>query len=566
MTESEAATQPSDAINGLASTDNASRETKSTTSSISSKSTDNDNFADNSTSNITIVSSDLLKNSSQPLESIESPGSGPMATPIVPVVSSSDSQPTSNSSSQTSSSAHYADMVYSNAHYDQAQYSQHAHRSMQSHMPQFNPAQSLSDSTTFTISVTNLPFIVRWQELKDLVKEIVSLHQIARVEVFTMDSVSKKSQGIGSIVLRGKEAAMKCIQYLDGYEWHSRTLTAKLLPPIFVPFAPTQSLPYAPTMFSIPGRMSTTPNATPLPQYAIPPMMGIPVPPVYPEYQSSTTASSPSISSGPDYFPPPHNYNHRHNHHQPPITQPPDVRKVFIGNIPFSTEKRAIQELIQTAGTLDRIDIINNNEGQSRGFAIAVFGSEDDASRAIQMFDGAEFEGRILAVRLDRYPDSRGSYTGNLNAGSSSHSSNGKNFAYGNGYKKFHKKEGFYYNSNGGAYASMPPSQYNYSSPFDPASTYWNPDAFQTMKNQFQGMQLLPQFGYSQIPPQVHAQLQAQAAMQSQAQMTHLTQYQMVPPMMPPQQFQSITPSPVPSEQQMSQQLQSPTRQQVRQQ
>ena len=42
---------------------------------------------------------------------------------------------------------------------------------------------------------------------------------------------------------------------------------------------------------------------------------------------------------------------------------------------------------------------------KSRGFAIVRTGDRESSEKLIQMFDNVEFEGRLLTVRFDRYPD-----------------------------------------------------------------------------------------------------------------------------------------------------------------
>ncbi|KAK9320430.1 hypothetical protein V1517DRAFT_209316 [Lipomyces orientalis] len=459
-------------------------------------------------------------------------------------------------------------------------------------MPQ--PVTPQNESGHFVISVSNLPYVVRWQELKDLVKEIIPNHLIVRSEVFTVDNNNKRSHGVGTITVRGRETALKTVQFLDGYEWHTRTLSAALMSPsVVVPYpSATQPLApaFAPMVFQQPvippmatqgqspnmqqtqppqqprSRMHSTPSMSSnssgqFPSqmhFAIPPSTAMPVQFLgqYPGdfYHPQAASSSPSLASFSEF---PQDYHHHRGH------QTVDKRKVFIGNIPFNSEWRDLKEFVQSAGKVVRVDIINNTEGQSRGFAIAIFETEEDAQHAIDVFNGVEFEGRILTVRLDRYPETRAAnsaahqssgLSGQASASSSSglSSPGAKNNGYGHGgygsgkgSKKDHGNQ---------------QSHYNYNAVYDngiPVSTYWGgpamsvSPAFQNMQAQFQGLQIMAPAGVGQLPYRYGSTPQLQAQM---AQMHLQGQYQMVqPPMMPSTQIVQPVPAPPPPQQPVSQ-------------
>ncbi|KAK7205169.1 hypothetical protein BZA70DRAFT_289809 [Myxozyma melibiosi] len=334
------------------------------------------------------------------------------------------------------------------------------------------PAQSTATTAResdpiLTISVTNLPYVVRWQELKDLVKGIIPATDIVRSEVFIIDDDNKRSQGSGSIIIRGRESANKCVETLNGFEWHGRPLAATIVPAMaYYPMPSAAVAPYA----AYTGRQRVSSpasfplNATVAAQYGLMPYQ-IPAQPYAEYYEPSMQFGPPppalapmSLSSqqlfqqqqhqhqhqGLPYFPPqlpmamhhqptqrrPHNQGNENSssssstssYQQQP--QQIDKRKVFIGNIPFTTQWRDLREFVQTAGKIVRIEIIMNDENKSRGFAIAVFETDEDAQNAIDQFDGQKFQGRALTVRLDKYPDSRPPPNHSRN-NHSNHSNNG---------------------------------------------------------------------------------------------------------------------------------------------
>ena len=72
--------------------------------------------------------------------------------------------------------------------------------------------------------------------------------------------------------------------------------------------------------------------------------------------------------------------------------------KLFVGNLPFTATDEAVRELFSQHGTVEKVSLIADREtGRPRGFGFVEM-SNDDASRAIQALNGADFEGRSLKV------------------------------------------------------------------------------------------------------------------------------------------------------------------------
>ncbi|KAJ6260900.1 hypothetical protein Dda_3561 [Drechslerella dactyloides] len=85
------------------------------------------------------------------------------------------------------------------------------------------PAGALN-SDEYIVLVGNIPWRGRWQDLKDLVREITP--GVQRVEIYlTPDG---RSRGFGYIIVRDRDEALKVVEQLDGLEWHGRALMAKL--------------------------------------------------------------------------------------------------------------------------------------------------------------------------------------------------------------------------------------------------------------------------------------------------------------------------------------------------
>ncbi len=78
-------------------------------------------------------------------------------------------------------------------------------------------------------------------------------------------------------------------------------------------------------------------------------------------------------------------------------------RKLYVGNLSFSTEERTLEDLFNQAGPVQSVRVMRDKAtGQSRGFAFVEMETEDAARAAIEKFNTAEVEGRRLAVNEAR--------------------------------------------------------------------------------------------------------------------------------------------------------------------
>jgi RNA recognition motif-containing protein len=74
-------------------------------------------------------------------------------------------------------------------------------------------------------------------------------------------------------------------------------------------------------------------------------------------------------------------------------------RKIYVGNLPFSTTEPQLIEIFEQIGQVQSVRIITDNgSGRSKGFGFIEMASEMDVPKAIERFHGAEFEGRPLTV------------------------------------------------------------------------------------------------------------------------------------------------------------------------
>jgi len=78
-------------------------------------------------------------------------------------------------------------------------------------------------------------------------------------------------------------------------------------------------------------------------------------------------------------------------------------KKLYVGNLGFDVNTKDLEELFAQAGVCESAAVITDRAtGQSRGFGFVEMGSNADAQKAIQQFDGQEFKGRALKVNEAR--------------------------------------------------------------------------------------------------------------------------------------------------------------------
>ena len=74
------------------------------------------------------------------------------------------------------------------------------------------------------------------------------------------------------------------------------------------------------------------------------------------------------------------------------------MTKLFVGNLPFTATDETVRALFSKHGTVERVSLITDRDtGRPRGFGFVEM-PNDEASRAMQALNGADFDGRSLKV------------------------------------------------------------------------------------------------------------------------------------------------------------------------
>jgi RNA recognition motif-containing protein len=79
-----------------------------------------------------------------------------------------------------------------------------------------------------------------------------------------------------------------------------------------------------------------------------------------------------------------------------------------VGNLSFNSTEGDILDLFKQAGNVTKCDlVVDKFTNKSRGFAFVEMASQEEANKAIQMFNGKELAGRALTVNEARPREDR---------------------------------------------------------------------------------------------------------------------------------------------------------------
>ncbi|NIS80307.1 MAG: RNA-binding protein [Anaerolineales bacterium] len=86
--------------------------------------------------------------------------------------------------------------------------------------------------------------------------------------------------------------------------------------------------------------------------------------------------------------------------------------KLYVGNLAYSTTEDDLRALFADAGTISSVALIKDRDtGRSKGFAFIEMSSQDEAQKAISMFNGKVLNERELTVNIARPRKERGGFS-----------------------------------------------------------------------------------------------------------------------------------------------------------
>lgn len=88
-------------------------------------------------------------------------------------------------------------------------------------------------------------------------------------------------------------------------------------------------------------------------------------------------------------------------------------RRLYVGNIPYSTGEAELQELFSQAGAVESVRVMRDAAtGRARGFAFVEMATDDEAQKAATQFNGYQMGGRALTVNEARPKPAGGGFGG----------------------------------------------------------------------------------------------------------------------------------------------------------
>ncbi|KAK8178455.1 hypothetical protein BC567DRAFT_225635 [Phyllosticta citribraziliensis] len=241
--------------------------------------------------------------------------------------------------------------------------------------------------------VSNLPYNVGWQDLKDLFRQAAHTGSVIRADVH--QTADGRMKGSGIVVFETPDDARNAIQQFNGYDWQGRALEVKedrfAGPPGFGRggfgggfgrggFGGRGGFPgrggfggYGGGRGGFGGGFGA--GAAP------PGGMG---------YDASVPAGPPNPFT--DYA----------------TAGGERSNVIYVRNLPWSTSNEDLVELFTTIGKVERAEIQYEPNGRSRGTGVVEFDSPDNAETAISKFTGYQYGGRPLGLSFVKYSNLSG--------------------------------------------------------------------------------------------------------------------------------------------------------------
>src|SRR6202048_4909508 len=87
-------------------------------------------------------------------------------------------------------------------------------------------------------------------------------------------------------------------------------------------------------------------------------------------------------------------------------------RRLYVGNLPYTTEEEELQELLSTAGPVESVRVMRDAAtGRARGFAFVEMATDEEAQKAASELNQYQMGGRALTVNEAR-PKPEGGFGG----------------------------------------------------------------------------------------------------------------------------------------------------------
>jgi cold-inducible RNA-binding protein len=94
------------------------------------------------------------------------------------------------------------------------------------------------------------------------------------------------------------------------------------------------------------------------------------------------------------------------------------AKKLYVGGLSYNTTEATLRDTFAQAGTVvSAVIIIDKMTNRSKGFGFVEMSSDEEAAKAIEMFNGKDLDGRNVTVNEAKPMEPRAPRTGGFGGG-----------------------------------------------------------------------------------------------------------------------------------------------------
>ncbi len=83
-------------------------------------------------------------------------------------------------------------------------------------------------------------------------------------------------------------------------------------------------------------------------------------------------------------------------------------KRLYVGNLSYNSTEEELEELFKQAGEIESCHLmLDKFTSRSRGFAFVEMATVEEANKAVERFNGQDFQGRPLRVNIARPREER---------------------------------------------------------------------------------------------------------------------------------------------------------------
>uniref|UniRef100_H3C6C6 Heterogeneous nuclear ribonucleoprotein M n=1 Tax=Tetraodon nigroviridis TaxID=99883 RepID=H3C6C6_TETNG len=220
----------------------------------------------------------------------------------------------------------------------------------------------------YRVFVSNIPYDVKWQALKDLMKE-----KVGEVTYVKLMDAEGKSRGCAIVEFRTEELMKKAVEKVNKHNFNGRPLKVKEDPDGVI------------------AQREINKSQGVGPQGGHGGMGGMGMDRMGPGPSGSMVNIPPSLLNNPNI---PTEVIHG-------LQAGRIGNTVFVANLDYKVGWKKLKEVFGMAGIVIRTDILEDKDGKSRGMGTVTFDSPLEAVQAVSMFNGQLLFNRVMHVKLD---------------------------------------------------------------------------------------------------------------------------------------------------------------------